>query len=575
MAKSKTKLNTEVDVLPLDYQLAELPSSQHRAGLAGLVLVIKWLERQPDFQEKINKGTICRITRFDTKGASFEINQAGLEALFDEVYAASQEFTKSTKLRTKKSGETIPPIREEEEEVIDKKTGKPKIDKKTGLLQTKKFYIYPVVVPQGSFLADEQYDKTPNSDWVKLWRNALWEILKCKPATRLPFNARAEGEYKEDSSKAWTTLTKHPNKVVELPGSFFLGAQAKNAEVIPFQDVACFQFLLHFWFYCASIYIPRKTKFERDKETKEIIEKREFLGYVIAIPDITNLKVFCHEFLEILRNRGEQLDGYRPRDAVVDLALESALDTMKRLKDRLKLIEGDKPTYDLISGFDVIHAKPGEDVKFLGITRIEPDFTMADDYAQIRQNYWSPLFRRQRLMNLFNHQSWYTGFDAMLCSLPYEQSIENDYFCRDVREAFNNEIAPMDEETATVTETNIEQLVFRLVETYVRRKLEFKHKLEFKAEWKPLLATKERRDELNKRPDYKEYTEKKAKIAKTAFLDVRSRTEQRDFINYFVSSLCSVPQYMRSEDYVSLTKALYEDSDRIRTLTLLALSANS
>jgi len=36
MAKKKTA--PKIEVLELDYSLAELPSSQHRAGLAGLVL---------------------------------------------------------------------------------------------------------------------------------------------------------------------------------------------------------------------------------------------------------------------------------------------------------------------------------------------------------------------------------------------------------------------------------------------------------------------------------------------------------------------------------------------------------
>lgn len=33
--------------LELTYQLAELPSAQHRAGLAGLVLMVQYLHRQP------------------------------------------------------------------------------------------------------------------------------------------------------------------------------------------------------------------------------------------------------------------------------------------------------------------------------------------------------------------------------------------------------------------------------------------------------------------------------------------------------------------------------------------------
>jgi CRISPR-associated protein Cmx8 len=73
----------------------------------------------------------------------------------------------------------------------------------------------------------------------------------------------------------------------------------------------------------------------------------------------------------------------------------------------------------------------------------------------------------------------------------------------------------------------------------------------------------------------KKYEETKEKVAKDAFFAVRSRTEQSDFVNYFVSTLCSVPQFIKPEEYVSLTKALYDETDRVRTLTLLALSANS
>jgi CRISPR-associated protein Cmx8 len=121
----------------------------------------------------------------------------------------------------------------------------------------------------------------------------------------------------------------------------------------------------------------------------------------------------------------------------------------------------------------------------------------------------------------------------------------------------------MDESSAVTNSTTlVDQLVFQFVRNYVGRKLEGKYQLKW--------------SEVKDKPDKKkEYEDKKEKIAKDAFLAVRSRTEQMDFINYFVSTLCSVPQHIKSEDYLSLTKVLYEDTDRIRTLTLLALSANS
>ena len=80
----KTQAQAVPDVLELNYQLAELPSSQHRAGLAGLVLMVDWLRHQP------NNHGLCEIARLDARGATLKINQQGLEELFNEVYAASR-----------------------------------------------------------------------------------------------------------------------------------------------------------------------------------------------------------------------------------------------------------------------------------------------------------------------------------------------------------------------------------------------------------------------------------------------------------------------------------------------------
>ena len=169
MAKFKQKVAT-INNLQLDYQLAELPSSQHRAGLAGLVLVVQWLRNDPTFQkkEKVQAGPICRLTRLDDNGATLEINQAGIATLFDEVYAASTEEQERTQvLKNSRTKAVIPPLREEEREETDSKTGKKK---------TKKVYVYPVVVPKGSFLAHSTYASSDgkNGHWIKLWRDMVW-----------------------------------------------------------------------------------------------------------------------------------------------------------------------------------------------------------------------------------------------------------------------------------------------------------------------------------------------------------------------------------------------------------------
>jgi CRISPR-associated protein Cmx8 len=567
LAKTKEK-PTAVEILTLEYQLAELPSSQHRAGLAGLVLIHRWLERNSDFKKKVDDGMICKISP-SGEGAKLEINQLGLEALFDEIYAATSELTTETKLRTnKRTGEEIEPNEINEEDIIDKKTNQPKIDKATGEIQKKKVYRYPVAIPKGSFLADSQYDKSSdgkNGLWIKLWRDVVWSILRGVDATRKPFESRTSNDHKytEDTAKVWNGLTKSEKVVVDLPSTYFLGAQASNAESIPFKDLARYQFLLHFWLFAAQIYIPQVIKTKKDKESKQHVEQRDFVGYAIAIPDVANLKRFCDKFLNQLEKRGIEKSGYRPRDAVVDLVAESGLDLMSRLSDQLTVKTGEQSISRTLLGVDVIHAeKQGNNIRLLSLQRVDPDEPTIDRYNLIKKSYWSCIFRRQRLLNLVSNRPWYMGFDTLLCTMPYEQSIENDYFRHDASEAFNTEGEIMSDSNTDNKTRNIDKIVFGLVKTYVSTKLRVKYQME----WSKVKDNPEQK---------KKYEDNKEKIAKDAFLAVRSRSEQSDFINYFTSTLCSVPQFLSAEEYSLLTQLLYDDNERIRTLTMLALSANS
>ncbi len=107
----------------------------------------------------------------------------------------------------------------------------------------------------------------------------------------------------------------------------------------------------------------------------------------------------------------------------------------------------------------------------------------------------------------------------------------------------------------------LETTVLKVVSSYLSRRLATKHDLA----WKDAKESAEGKGE---------YNEKRSKLAKDAFLAVRARTGS-DFIEYFVSTLCSVPQHMTDEAFLDLSRQLHESTDRVRTLTLLALSARS
>lgn len=557
MAKAK-KTTEKPDVLELDYQLAELPSSQHRAGLAGLVLMVDWLKRLPEAKRQ----GICEITRLDERGATLKLNQAGLADLFNEVYAASKEEQPRDQPLKNKQKEIIPPLREETRIVTDDK----------GKSKEKTSYIYEVVVPRGAFLANASYDKSfdgKNGMWIKLWRDLVWSIFRGVPATRKPYEDRANGEPATDAADVWENLLEPSDYTVDLPSTYFIGAQAANAENVPFKDRARFQFLLHFWQFVAQIYVPAVINNEG---------KRDFVGFALAIPDVSELETFCDDLPQVMRERGLELSGYRPRDCVVDLAVESALDLMRRLQERLAVKEGEKNTHDLILGVDVVHLeKQGNNVRLWSSSRIDPDLLVINAYANWRGRLWDATFRRQRLLNLVNHRNWLSGFDAIFGKLPYEQTFSAKNFRHDARESFAEFIPtnnPIKEDTVTeinlensgnetTTETKLittEYAIYQLVGTYLSKKLKGKYSLE----WSAVKGVPAKE---------KEYAEMKEKIARDAFLAIRSRSNKEDFIEYFVSTICSVSQHLNQQAYLKVAEELFSRTEDIRTLTMLALSA--
>lgn len=189
----------------------DLPSAQHRAGLAGLVLLVQWLG------QRSNRAGICKITKLDQYGAIFEIDREGMRSLFNELFAASWQ------------------PREKEEGKRD-------------------------AVPTGAFLAEFDPSGT-EKNWLSLWQELVVRILRNKSRNRLPFVARAEGQETKEAENYWEKLI--ANSTEEISGTYLLGARAKNAELTPFLTTARLKFLLHFW--PLVIWVNRLMRLGKDK----------------------------------------------------------------------------------------------------------------------------------------------------------------------------------------------------------------------------------------------------------------------------------------------------------------------
>ncbi|NBD33546.1 MAG: type I-MYXAN CRISPR-associated protein Cmx8 [Cyanobacteria bacterium] len=520
------------EILELNYKLAELPSAQHRAGLAGLVLMVRELQLKSWFEEWENAVIAIEEKEY---GATLRFNLEGLKALFDLTYESFAE-ERSTTTKIKKYD------RFEEIEVTDKK----------GKTKTEKRYYYSVVIPYGAFLAkwDNSNEEERQGLWVKLWRDMLWNIIRGVPATRNPYNYRCNGKtYSKDAESVWKDLNT-PEKATGQSGNYFLGAMASNADNVPTKDVIRYQFLLHFWVFVTQVYRPA---------TLNKDGKREFSSYVLVIPDVSSLIDFCDEFQWVLQDRKSEKFGYLPREAVIDIPEEGALDLLQLIRQRLSRKVGSQSLEDLILGAEVIHAeKSGKAIKIQSISYVVPIAQQIDRYAEIQDAYWCPWFRKQRLINLLHSQpnseeipAW-NEFDALLSRIP-RKWLEDPYFSHDARVIFEQEgEIKMKSEIRGYAE-----IVYRICQNYVLSKLDSKYELKWQ--------------ECQGKPHKEqEYNDKKGKVANEAFLAVRSRNEAKAFIDYFASTLYP---YVRKNEFADFAEKLFNEPDEIRSLTLLALSS--
>ena len=570
--KRKRTEASPVFVLTLDYNLAELPSSQHRAGLAGLIMMLQWLKEQ----EK-HEG-ICELTRLDEFGATLQIDERGLKALFEETYNHVEGERESTKLETTVKSKKVKPYKEirYREEMVSE----------TGEKKLTSIYVYPDYIPKGAFLSS--YDPTANDAgegiWIGLWRDFVWRVVRKKDQAKNIY--RDKKKPATEAEKVWEELTSSKSKASALSGTDLIGARAYNAEQIPFKDKAEQKLLLHFWSYVAQIYIPITTVI--DKKTKR--PKIEEVGFAVAIPEVARLDTFCRVLPKVLNNREQERKGFRqrPRDCLIDVPAEGALDLFIKLRDRIALSEGARSTGRVVSAIEVFHVSAaGDDVNIKGTARIEPESFRPDEYERVRHNLWNHEFRKQRVLNILNDErEWYANFDKLLSRLPLKLGFDGEYFSHDARESFKAEVkdleeewpmnnvddAPfasrdtedMDSEASTQAKRepkSSEALVYKVVGRYLDRKLKAKRNLGYV-------------DVITGEADKDEYSKERRKLATDAFYSVKSRT-RNDFTEYFANTLCSVSQNMAEDDYVALARELHQNPERIRTLTMLALAARS
>jgi CRISPR-associated protein Cmx8 len=569
MKKAKA-IDAPTTSVTITYDLFDLPTAQHKAGLAGLLLQIESMRAR-----NIPQSQIPEVVESSATQAVIRFTEQSTQGIFDDVYDAE---IVEVAVKSKWQGED--PKREEEAEETDPETNKVKRSKR---------FIYDVVQPCGHFLKGQFPDR--DGLWLKLWRNMLWDIPRSKPTTRGPFKSRSERKPCSEGAPAWKDLlafekARHKNefRTDEVSSALLLGAQAVNAEGVPFVGRVEQTLLLHFWTLTVLVYVPQQITNDGDGE---------FCGYVIAIPEVANLEDFCEDYTRLLKELPTDAQGYRPAAAVIDIPAQSALEFLEYLFRLTQQATNSTRLKYSVSSVEFLHlVKAGNNVKSMSSGRVVTQPRLLEKYRSIakpgNQKYRNSIFRAGLLKSLLNGDEWYESLDDVLMERPWPFFIRGEksprklpWFSADAASRFqlsNSEfqgevkvhaMTDSNSTSAPASQTPLDLLVYRLITRYVHRKTEQKSNMK----WSDFSKTKtEKGDDKTEVP--KEYREAREKIASDTFLAMRSRRKE-DFIDYFTSSICSVGQFLREDEFHIVAEALLRSPDEVKTIAMLALSANS
>jgi CRISPR-associated protein Cmx8 len=550
-AKSASSVN---EVLVLDYDLLSLPTAQHKAGLAGLLLMIESMKAR-------RMSPLPEVQRITNASATVAFTQASIQGIFDDLYDAQAIEIRSANKWKDKHKQLIEPLRTEE---MDEEQSNGRIKKK--------WFVYPGVQPKGRFL--EALYSDGDGLWLKLWRDMLWNTLRGKPTTRHVYEERMEGRPSSVAAITWKELSraqeeraKSKLRTAGIVSSLFVGAQDINAERVAFQGAVEHNFLLHFWTIASMTFIPRA--YSSKGEIKD-------MGYVLAIPEPSALEAFVEDSHNLLRSLSVESSGYRPREALISIPAEGGLEYLYHfVRSRLAV----EDTVYSVSAVELHHLeKNGNNICLHRSERIAADSSALRNYETFRKVLRNPLFRANRICNVLAGQPWWLGTETIFNSHPFQFFIRGEdtprlpFFGLDVKRHFENirDNQSFQEATLMNDEQKDDQLalrIFDMMRQYANRRTEEKSGVKYD-------DFKGHKDQNGHVQYPREYREAREKVCRDAFLAMRSRRDQ-DFIEYFTGTICSVPQWMPEENYLAVTESLIADPDKVKTLAMLALSACS
>lgn len=600
-AKQKPAAPEEVT---LSWNLIDLPTAQHKAGLAGLIVAIRSLnERSRNDPQALPPDEVPIIVDGPTHNlVEIRFTRKSHGRLIADVYDADPtESEPREKPRTKGKGankKIIEPFRRQTMTVVSKAGKEKQADG----------YVYLDAIPRltaiRSALAEHRL-------WLRLWHDFLknvvrdgkkWTPYRLTAASKSPEAAKymlsesdddeeadAEGAGTEEKSTGDATSWQDLVRIAEARGkepvfgslssALLLGAQAFGPERIGFKGRIEHNLLLHFWPLVVMPTVPWLINREG---------KPEETGYVLAIPEVSELDRFCDRWPEALSRLSPGARQFRPAQAVIDLPAQGALEFANSVAQIESAKESNSPTRS-VGAVEFMHLdRQGNNVKLMTSGRVPVERELLQAYREIvgddflRPPYRNPLLRAALIQALLQSKPWWSSLlplfmnrhHRFFINLPDTASVAPDisrlpWFWSDIRARLYVDHKLYKERKASPMSTNpepkpLQLLVNQLVRTYVRARAEFRSQIRLP----------DRVDDWDKvDPRYKL---KQSEVAEALFLEFRSRRDQA-FVDHFAQTFFATKQYLSDEDQLILANALFREgqADEVKTLTLMSLSANS
>jgi len=561
----KAPTPTEVAV---SYDLRDLPSAQHKAGLAGLLLQIESMRDRRDAGQLPAECEIPEVLDQTATTVVVRFTERSTQDLFDDLYDAEvvEVFSKS-----KWSGK---PAKREE------------TNPTPGPTEPRRLFVYDTVQPSGHFL--RKFTEGDKEHWHKLWRDMIYAVPRNRDKSRQPFKDRSSEKSTNEGVKSWKALldgqeaqTEGKPKTSALTGSLMLAVQEVTAEAISFEDRAETQILLHFWPLTIRVFVPQRIDGDG---------KSEFVGYSLAIPEVAHIDDFCKSYKRLMSRLDAGRTLFRPSGAVVALPEQGPLEFLHNL-DRLANESAlARRTAAYVAGIEFFHmVVAGNNVKLMAHGRIPAEERLIEAYGGIRGNFHNPPLVAGLLLALLRGRPWFVELDSLLHEAEWSHLVHCSQerrrtppsmigFAWEVDRKFeglSQHLADTDdpEETSmsdfqTPAEA-VDVIIYDLVKAYVRERACVRAGVdpEDKDWWSK--AADERRD-----------------VCAKLFLEFRSRHGD-EFVAYFADTIASVAQWLPEGRFLEVSRALMrhhsaqDGADRprtrddVKTLTMLALAAHS